>query len=113
MQGHRRPGVQGRQLRDRRVWAGLVLVPLLVWHFEPIVPALAMWAVVAIGLQSIFSEFILPASPALNESLRAALKVGVPLIAAGGSGAIAYLLITIGLRSEEVRGLLKMIGHRA
>ncbi len=28
-------------LRDRRVWAGLVLVPLLVWHFEPIVPALA------------------------------------------------------------------------
>jgi hypothetical protein len=28
-------------LRNRRVWAGLVLVPLLVWHFEPIVPALA------------------------------------------------------------------------
>ena len=28
-------------LRDRRVWAGLVLVPLLVWHFEPIVPAIA------------------------------------------------------------------------
>ncbi len=28
-------------LRNRRVWAGLVLVPLLIWHFEPIVPALA------------------------------------------------------------------------
>ena len=28
-------------LRHRRVWAGLVLVPLLIWHFEPIVPALA------------------------------------------------------------------------
>lgn len=28
-------------LRNRRVWAALVLVPLLVWHFEPIVPALA------------------------------------------------------------------------
>ncbi|HEX4015715.1 MAG TPA: hypothetical protein VHX15_03175 [Frankiaceae bacterium] len=28
-------------LRHRRIWAGLVLVPLLVWHFEPIVPALA------------------------------------------------------------------------
>ncbi|HEX4429251.1 MAG TPA: hypothetical protein VHZ96_08290 [Frankiaceae bacterium] len=28
-------------LRNRRIWAGLVLVPLLIWHFEPIVPALA------------------------------------------------------------------------
>ncbi len=28
-------------LRSKRVWAGLVLVPLLVWHFEPIVPAFA------------------------------------------------------------------------
>ncbi len=28
-------------LRNRRIWAGLVLIPLLVWHFEPIVPAIA------------------------------------------------------------------------
>jgi uncharacterized membrane protein (GlpM family) len=28
-------------LRHRRIWAGLVLVPLLVWHFGPIIPALS------------------------------------------------------------------------
>jgi hypothetical protein len=28
-------------LRNRRIWAGLVLIPLLIWHFEPIMPALA------------------------------------------------------------------------
>jgi hypothetical protein len=27
-------------LRNRRVWAGLVLMPLLFWHFAPLVPAL-------------------------------------------------------------------------
>jgi putative peptidoglycan lipid II flippase len=69
-------------------------------------------AMVILVLQSIFAVWRLPDGVALGATIRRAIEIGLPLIAAGGFGGIAYVLVASALGSEEVRALPRAILRR-
>jgi putative peptidoglycan lipid II flippase len=69
-------------------------------------------AVTIIAVQSIFSVMPLPDALALDEKLRSAIAIGVPLVVAAVIGLIVYVIVASALGSEEVRALPRMILKR-
>ncbi len=69
--------------------------------------------IVVLIAQSIFISLPLRFDSIGSDSLRSALERGLPLIAAAILGAIVYLGLMIGLRTEELIGLRRSIGRRS
>ena len=63
-------------------------------------------------LQSIFVVLPLPDGITVSLTLRTAIEIGLPLIAAGVIGLIVYVITASALGSEEVRALPRMIRRR-
>lgn len=72
----------------------------------------AIMAVAIVALQSIFSVFPIPDGLSIGATLRPAIEIGVPFVAAGLVGVIVYIVAASAIGSEEVRALPRMILRR-
>lgn len=72
----------------------------------------AIMAIAIVALQSIFSVFPIPDGLSIGATLRPAIEIGVPFVAAGLVGVIVYIVAASAIGSEEVRALPRMILRR-